>query len=114
MEGKEAAMGLLFVAGVTIAYWSEAPGNPAMAALNVDSASASGRKSRAAAHTEGTANNGSAFAGLSANTMFYNLTIAFAMLIGRFIFVIPLLAVAGSLLTCLPSRAARSKAAQAM
>jgi K+-transporting ATPase ATPase A chain len=49
------------------------------------------------AYTEGTANNGSAFAGLSANTMFYNLTIAGAMLIGRFIFVIPLLAVAGSL-----------------
>ncbi|MGA7263469.1 MAG: potassium-transporting ATPase subunit KdpA [Stellaceae bacterium] len=49
------------------------------------------------AYTEGTGNNGSAFAGLSANTMFYNLTIAAAMLIGRFIFVIPLLAVAGSL-----------------
>src|SRR5215472_2931716 len=49
------------------------------------------------AYTEGTGNNGSAFGGLSANTMFYNLTIAFAMLIGRFIFVIPLLAVAGSL-----------------
>jgi potassium-transporting ATPase potassium-binding subunit len=49
------------------------------------------------AYTEGTANNGSAFAGLSANTVFYNLTIALAMLIGRFIFVIPLLAVAGSL-----------------
>jgi len=48
-------------------------------------------------YTQGTANNGSAFAGLSTNTMFYNLTIAFAMLIGRFIFVIPLLAVAGSL-----------------
>jgi potassium-transporting ATPase potassium-binding subunit len=49
------------------------------------------------AYTEGTGNNGSAFAGLSANTLFYNLTIAGAMLIGRFIFVIPLLAVAGSL-----------------
>src|SRR6516162_7024384 len=49
------------------------------------------------AYTEGTGNNGSAFAGLSANTMFYNLTIAGAMLMGRFIFVIPLLAVAGSL-----------------
>jgi K+-transporting ATPase ATPase A chain len=49
------------------------------------------------AYTEGTANNGSAFAGLSANTMFYNLTVAGAMLMGRFIFVIPLLAVAGSL-----------------
>jgi potassium-transporting ATPase potassium-binding subunit len=49
------------------------------------------------AYTEGTANNGSAFAGLSANTLFYNTTIGFAMLIGRFIMVIPLLAVAGSL-----------------
>jgi potassium-transporting ATPase potassium-binding subunit len=49
------------------------------------------------AYTEGTGNNGSAFAGLSANTLFYNTTIAGAMLIGRFIFVIPMLAVAGSL-----------------
>ncbi len=49
------------------------------------------------AYTEGTGNNGSAFGGLSANTLFYNTTIAAAMLIGRFIFVIPLLAVAGSL-----------------
>jgi potassium-transporting ATPase potassium-binding subunit len=49
------------------------------------------------AYTEGTGNNGSAFAGISANTWFYNLTIAGAMLMGRFIFVIPMLAVAGSL-----------------
>jgi potassium-transporting ATPase potassium-binding subunit len=49
------------------------------------------------AFVEGTANNGSAFAGLNANTWFYNLTIAGAMLIGRFIFVVPMLAVAGSL-----------------
>ena len=44
-----------------------------------------------------TGNNGSAFAGLSANTLFYNTTLGAAMLMGRFIFVIPLLAVAGSL-----------------
>src|SRR6516165_8790296 len=49
------------------------------------------------AYTDGTGNNGSAFAGISANTLFYNTTIAGAMLMGRFIFVIPLLAVAGSL-----------------
>ncbi len=49
------------------------------------------------AYTSGAGNNGSAFAGLSANTLFYNTTIAGAMLVGRFIFVIPLLAVAGSL-----------------
>jgi K+-transporting ATPase ATPase A chain len=44
-----------------------------------------------------TGNNGSAFAGISANTLFYNTTLGGAMLMGRFIFVIPLLAVAGSL-----------------
>jgi K+-transporting ATPase ATPase A chain len=49
------------------------------------------------AYSSATANNGSAFAGISANTLFYNTTLAFAMLMGRFIFVIPLLAVAGSL-----------------
>jgi K+-transporting ATPase ATPase A chain len=49
------------------------------------------------AYTSGTGNNGSAFAGILANTFFYNTTIAGAMLMGRFIFVIPLLAVAGSL-----------------
>ncbi|HUC64288.1 MAG TPA: potassium-transporting ATPase subunit KdpA [Stellaceae bacterium] len=49
------------------------------------------------AYTSATGNNGSAFAGLSANTLFYNMTLAGAMFIGRFIFVIPLLAVAGGL-----------------
>src|SRR6202047_1332993 len=49
------------------------------------------------AYTEGTANNGSAFAGLSANTPFYNTTIGFAMLIGRFFVIIPMLAIAGAL-----------------
>jgi len=48
-------------------------------------------------YTSGTGNNGSAFAGLSANTLFYNVTIGLAMLIGRFIMIVPMLAVAGSL-----------------
>jgi len=42
-------------------------------------------------------NNGSAFAGLSANTLFYNLLGAVAMLIGRFAVIVPMLAIAGSL-----------------
>jgi K+-transporting ATPase ATPase A chain len=42
-------------------------------------------------------NNGSAFAGLNANTVFYNLTISLAMLIGRFSTIIPALAIAGTL-----------------
>ncbi len=49
------------------------------------------------AFTSATGNNGSAFAGLSANTPFYNLTIGFAMLLGRFFFIVPTMAVAGSL-----------------
>ena len=49
------------------------------------------------AFASGTGNNGSAFAGLSANTVFYNLLIGFAMLIGRFGVIIPILAIAGSM-----------------
>ncbi len=49
------------------------------------------------AYSSATGNNGSAFAGLSANTPWYNVTLGFAMLIGRFLFLIPLLAAAGSL-----------------
>ena len=49
------------------------------------------------AYSEAGANNGSAFAGLSANTTFYNYTLAFVMLFGRFMMMIPALALAGSL-----------------
>lgn len=49
------------------------------------------------AFTSCTGNNGSAFAGLNANTLFYNVTTAFCMLIGRFFVIIPALAIAGSL-----------------
>lgn len=49
------------------------------------------------AFTSATGNNGSAFAGLSANTMFYNLTLACSMLVGRFFMIVPALALAGAL-----------------
>jgi K+-transporting ATPase ATPase A chain len=49
------------------------------------------------AFTEGAGNNGSAFAGISANTLWYNTTIGITMLIGRFMMIIPMLAVAGNL-----------------
>jgi K+-transporting ATPase ATPase A chain len=49
------------------------------------------------AYTSATGNNGSAFAGISANTLFYNTTLAAAMLIGRFLMIVPMLGVAGSL-----------------
>jgi K+-transporting ATPase ATPase A chain len=49
------------------------------------------------AFTSATGNNGSAFAGLSANTVFYNTALGLAMLIGRFLFIVPMMAVAGAL-----------------
>jgi len=49
------------------------------------------------AYSSAVGNNGSAFAGLSANTPFWNTTLGFAMLFGRFLIMIPLLAAAGSL-----------------
>jgi K+-transporting ATPase ATPase A chain len=49
------------------------------------------------AYTSSTGNNGSAFGGLNANTLWYNTSTAFAMLLGRFFGVIPILAIAGNL-----------------
>jgi len=49
------------------------------------------------AYTSGTANNGSAFGGLTGNTLWYNTTLGIAMLAGRFLVIIPALAIAGSL-----------------
>jgi len=49
------------------------------------------------AYSSGTANNGSAFAGLTTNTPWYNSTLGAAMIIGRFFMIVPVLALAGSL-----------------
>ncbi|MDP1920662.1 MAG: potassium-transporting ATPase subunit KdpA [Myxococcales bacterium] len=49
------------------------------------------------AYASATGNNGSAFAGITANTPWYNVTLGLAMLIGRFLMIIPLLAMAGAL-----------------
>jgi potassium-transporting ATPase potassium-binding subunit len=49
------------------------------------------------AYVSSTGNNGSAFAGLSGNSFFYNLTLASAMFVGRFFMIVPAMAIAGSL-----------------
>ena len=51
------------------------------------------------AYTSGAATNGSAFAGLNANTPFYNLTLAAAMFAGRFLVIVPVLCIAGMLVS---------------
>ncbi len=74
-------------------YWN--PPGPATA--NMNNNGPHGLSEILYAYSSGTGNNGSAFSGLNANTPWYNLTIGLAMLIGRFLFIIPMLAVAGSL-----------------
>lgn len=81
--------------GQTVAhsYWNP----PGPAAANVNNSGAHGFSEILYAYTSGTGNNGSAFGGINANTPWYNLTIGLAMFMGRFLFLIPLLAAAGSL-----------------
>jgi K+-transporting ATPase ATPase A chain len=74
-------------------YWN--PQGPAIANLN--NSGPHGLSEILYAYVSGTGNNGSAFGGITVNTPWYDLTIGLAMWIGRFLFLIPLLAAAGSL-----------------
>src|SRR3984893_3784773 len=74
-------------------YWNA----PGAAIANVNNGGPHGFGEILYTFTSGTGNNGSAFGGTNTNPPWYNLTICFAMLIGRFFFLLPLLAAAGSL-----------------
>lgn len=74
-------------------YWN--PPGPAVA--NTNNNGAHGLSEVLYAYSSGAGNNGSAFAGINVNTPWYNLTMALDMLVGRFLFIIPALAIAGSL-----------------
>jgi len=74
-------------------YWNP----PGAAIANMNNNGPHGFSEILYAYVSSTGNNGSAFGGLSPNTPWYNLTLGMAQLIGRFLFLIPLLAVAGSL-----------------
>jgi K+-transporting ATPase ATPase A chain len=76
-------------------YWNP----PGAAIANLTNNGPHGLSEILYAFASGTGNNGSAFGGLNANTPWYNLTIGMAMWIGRFLFAIPLLAAAGSLVS---------------
>jgi K+-transporting ATPase ATPase A chain len=75
-------------------YWN---GSYGPATGNLNNAGPHGFSEILYAFTSGAGNNGSAFAGISANTPWYNLTIGITMLVARFLFIIPALAIAGSL-----------------
>jgi len=74
-------------------YWNP----PGAATANLTNNGPHGLSEIFYAYASGTGNNGSAFGGLTANTPWYDLTIGLAMWIGRFLFLLPLLAAAGSL-----------------
>jgi len=74
-------------------YWNP----PGAAIANMNNSGPHGFGEILYAYVSNTGNNGSAFAGLNGNTPWYNLTFGLAELIGRFLFLIPLLAAAGSL-----------------
>ncbi len=111
IEGKEVKMAMLALIATSAAillftgassvvsfakdsYWNASYG-PATGNLN--NAGPHGFAEILYAYSSAAGNNGSAFAGLSANTPWYNLTLGVAMLVGRFLIIIPMLAVAGSL-----------------
>ena len=74
-------------------YWNP----PGAAVANTGNNGPHGLSEILYAYTSATGNNGSAFGGLTTSTPWYNLTLGLAMIIGRFLFLIPLLAAAGSL-----------------
>ena len=74
-------------------YWNP----PGAAIANINNSGAHGFSEILYAFASSTGNNGSAFAGITVNTPWYDLTTGLAMLAGRFLFLIPLLAAAGSL-----------------
>ncbi|MBV9760976.1 MAG: potassium-transporting ATPase subunit KdpA [Acidobacteriaceae bacterium] len=78
---------------VAHSYWNP----PGAATANLNNAGPHGFSEILYAYTSATGNNGSAFGGINTNTPWYNLTLGVAMLAGRFLFLIPLLAAAGSL-----------------
>ena len=113
IEGKEVKMAMLALIACAAAllvftgissviefqkdsYWNGAYG---AATANMNNGGPHGFAEILYAYSSGVGNNGSAFAGINANTPWYNLTIGLAMLIGRFLIIIPMLAVAGSLAT---------------
>jgi potassium-transporting ATPase potassium-binding subunit len=78
---------------VAHSYWNP----PGAATANLTNGGPHGFSEILYAYTSTTGNNGSAFGGINTNTPWYNLTLGLAMLIGRFLFLIPLLGAAGSL-----------------
>ena len=79
-------------------YWNTVGTSAnALASANTNNSGPHGFSEMLYAYDSTTGNNGSAFAGLSVNTPYWNLTQGISMLVGRFLMIVPLLAIAGSM-----------------
>jgi len=99
IEAKEVKMAMLAILVLPLMYlgWTAVATVVPSAVAATNNAGPHGFSEMLYLYTSSTGNNGSAFAGISANTMFYNLTGAVAMFVGRFWMIIPAMAIAGSL-----------------
>jgi potassium-transporting ATPase potassium-binding subunit len=99
IEAKEVKMAMLAILILPLMYlgWTAVAMHVPSAVAAMNNPGPHGFSEVLYAYVSQTANNGSAFAGLSGNTMFYNLTGAIAMFVGRFWMIIPKMAIAGSL-----------------
>jgi potassium-transporting ATPase potassium-binding subunit len=99
IEAKEVKMAMLAVLILPLMYlgWTAVAMLVPSAVASMNNPGPHGFTEVLYAYVSQDGNNGSAFAGLNANTLFYNLTGAIAMLVGRFWMIIPTMAIAGSL-----------------
>jgi K+-transporting ATPase ATPase A chain len=99
IEAREVKMAMLAILVLPLMYlgWTAVGVVLPSAVASMANAGPHGFTEVLYAYTSSTGNNGSAFAGLSGNTFFYNLTLASAMFVGRFFMIVPAMAIAGSL-----------------
>src|SRR5271165_6905537 len=99
IEAKEVKMAMLAILILPLMYlgWTAVAAVNPQALTQLANAGPHGFSEMLYLYTSSTGNNGSAFAGISANTVFFNITGAVAMFVGRFWMIIPAMAIAGSL-----------------
>jgi K+-transporting ATPase ATPase A chain len=99
IEAKEVKMAMLAILVLPLMYlgWTAVAAINPQALPQLGNAGPHGFTEMLYLYVSSTGNNGSAFAGISANTMFFNITGAVAMFVGRFFMIIPAMAIAGSL-----------------
>jgi K+-transporting ATPase ATPase A chain len=99
IESKEVKMAMLAILVLPLMYlgWAAVAAVVPFGTSQLGNAGPHGFSEMLYLFTSSTGNNGSAFGGISANTLFYNLTGAMAMFVGRFWMIIPAMAIAGSL-----------------